>query len=69
MSCINCNNQDGNCLACDQCADLMTYTVGDQVRYARTGQLGIVKFVDDINHKYTIEIDGIPYSVSEDELC
>lgn len=46
----------------------MTYTCGDEIRYARTGQYGIVKEVDEINQVYTVEIDSIEYSVSEDEL-
>lgn len=46
----------------------MTYTIGDEVRYARTGQFGIVKNVDEINQVYTIDIKGVEYSVTEDEL-
>ena len=46
----------------------MTYTEGDEVRYARTGQYGIVKAVDEINQVYIVDFDGIEYSVTEDEL-
>lgn len=46
----------------------MNYTVGDQVRYARTGQLGFIKEVNEISQMYVIDIDGIKYSVTEDEL-
>lgn len=46
----------------------MIYTIGDEVRYALTGQFGIVKEVDEINQVYTVEIDGIEYTVSEGEL-
>lgn len=46
----------------------MTYTVGDEVRYAKTGQFGIVKSVDEITQIYTVDINGIEYSVSENEL-
>lgn len=48
--------------------EYMNYTVGDEVRYARTGQFGIVKEVNEISQKYMIEIDGIEYSVTEEEL-
>lgn len=46
----------------------MSYTIGDEVRYALTGQFGTVKEVDEINQIYTVEIDGIEYTVSESEL-
>ncbi len=46
----------------------MNYTEGDEVRYAKTGQYGIVKAVDEINQMYMVEINGIEYSVSENEL-
>lgn len=46
----------------------MNYTEGDEVRYTRTGQFGIVKAVDEINQVYTVEIDGVEHSVTEDEL-
>lgn len=49
------------------------YTVGDEVRYAKTGQMGIVKNViyyegTDEVFIYEVEIDGILYSVEENEL-
>jgi len=46
----------------------MAYTEGDEVRYTMTGQFGIVKDVNEVDGLYTIEIDGIDYSVTEDEL-
>lgn len=46
----------------------MNYTISDEVRYALTGQFGIVKEVDEINGVYTIDIDGVEYSVEENEL-
>ena len=46
----------------------MSYTEGDEVRYSLTGQFGIVKAVNEIDGIYTIEIDGIEYSATEDEL-
>ena len=46
----------------------MTYTIGDEVRYALTNQYGIVTEVDEINGVYTVDINGTEYSVSEDEL-
>ena len=46
----------------------MTYTVGDEVRYALTGQFGIVKEVDEINQVYAVDIDGTEYTMSENEL-
>lgn len=46
----------------------MNYTIGDEVRYALTGRFGIVKEVDEINGVYTIDIDGVEYSVEENEL-
>ena len=46
----------------------MNYTVGDEVRYALTGQYGIVTEVDEINQVYHVEIDGREYSVKEEEL-
>lgn len=41
---------------------------GDQVRYALTGQLGIVKEVDEVSQTYTIEINGVEHTVMEEEL-
>ena len=49
-------------------AKWMNYTEGDEVRYSLTGQFGIVKDVNEVDGVYTIEIDGIEYSVTEDEL-
>lgn len=46
----------------------MNYTEGDEVRYARTGQFGIVTEVNEVSQTYMINIDGIEYSVTEDEL-
>lgn len=46
----------------------MNYTEGDEVRYSLTGQFGIVKAVNEADGLYTIEIEGIEYSVTEDEL-
>lgn len=46
----------------------MSYTVGDQVRYALTGQLGFVKEVNEASQTYVIVIDGVEYSVMENEL-
>lgn len=46
----------------------MIYSVGDEVRYTKTGQFGIVKDVDEENEKYTIVIEGTEYVVAEDEL-
>ena len=46
----------------------MNYTVGDQVRYTRTGQLGFIKEVNEVSQTYTVEFDGVEYSVTEDEL-
>ncbi len=46
----------------------MDYTEGDEVRYTRTGQFGIVKDVNEVDGLYTIEIDGVEYSITEDEL-
>ena len=46
----------------------MNYTVGDEVRYARTGQLGIITEVNEISQTYMVNINGIEYSMTEDEL-
>ena len=46
----------------------MIYTIGDEVRYAITGQFGIVIEVDEINQKYTVDIEGVEYSVTPEEL-
>lgn len=46
----------------------MIYTVGEEVRYTRTGQFGIITAVDGFNRVYTVDIDGTEYSVSENEL-
>ncbi len=46
----------------------MTYTIGDEVRYVLTGQFGVIKKVDEINQIYTIDINGIEYTVNENEL-
>ena len=46
----------------------MNYTVGDEVRYARTGQFGIVTEVNEVSQRYMINIDGVEYSVTENEL-
>lgn len=46
----------------------MNYTVGDQVRYTRTGQLGVIKEVNEMSQTYVVEIEGIEYSVTDDEL-
>ena len=46
----------------------MNYTVGDEVRYAHTGQFGIVKEVNEISQTYMVEINGVEYSVTEEEL-
>lgn len=46
----------------------MQYTVGEQVRYIRTGQIGTVTEVDVINEVYTVNINGIDYSIKENEL-
>lgn len=46
----------------------MLYMVGDEIRYALTGQYGVVKEVDEINNIYTVEINGIEYSVTPEEL-
>lgn len=46
----------------------MIYTVGDEVRYTRTGQFGIVSEVDYINCVYIVDIEGTKYTVSENEL-
>lgn len=46
----------------------MNYTIGDEVRYALTGQFGIVKEVDEVNQLYIVDIDGTEYTMSENEL-
>lgn len=46
----------------------MKYTVGDKVRYTHIGQMGIVKEVNELCQIYTIDIDGVDYTVTEDEL-
>ena len=46
----------------------MNYTVGDQVRYAKTGQFGFIKEVNEVSQTYIAVFDGVEYSVTEDEL-
>lgn len=46
----------------------MIYTEGDEVRYALTGQFGTIEDVDEINQEYTVNINGVEYIVTEDEL-
>ena len=38
------------------------------MRYARTGQLGFIKEVNEVSQTYTVEFDGVEYSVTEDDL-
>lgn len=48
----------------------MNYTTGDEIRYSKNGRFGVVVNVDEVNHTYTIDVDGdVIYNVSECELA
>lgn len=46
----------------------MKYTVGEEVKYPKTGQFGTVTRIDSINCVYTVNINGIDYVIPEEEL-
>lgn len=44
------------------------FAKGDEVRFLATGEFGIVTAVDEINHFYAVEINGIEYLLEEKEV-
>ena len=49
----------------------MSFEIGDEVRYNRTGEFGIITEIDEINKIYTVEIEddvGTQYEAKESEL-
>ena len=46
----------------------MKYTVGEDVKCAKTGKIGVITRMDSINNTYIVVIDGMECIVPEEEL-
>lgn len=47
----------------------MIYTVGDEVRCVFNGKFGIIRGVDEENETYTVDFDGVDFTMTEDDFC